>query len=55
VVNKAFWASLNTGSARIFREAAQVQIQVNREGKQRKGRAKQALEKVKLSISKSSH
>jgi len=45
VVNKAFWASLTPDQQKIFREAAEVQIQVNREGNA-KGRTT-ALEKVK--------
>jgi TRAP-type transport system periplasmic protein len=45
IVNKAFWASLTPDQQKIFREAAQVQIQVNREGNA-KGRVT-ALEKVK--------
>ncbi len=38
VVNKAFWTSLTPDQQKIFREAAEVQIQVNREGNA-KGRA----------------
>jgi len=45
VVNKAFWASLTPDQQKIFREAAQVQIQVNRETNV-KGRA-DTLEKAK--------
>ncbi len=45
VVSKGFWASLTPEQQKIFREAAEVQIKVNREGNA-KGRA-EALEKAK--------
>ena len=45
VVNKRFWNSLKPDQQKLFREAALVQIQVNRE-ENAKNRAK-ALEKVK--------
>jgi TRAP-type C4-dicarboxylate transport system substrate-binding protein len=32
VVNKKFWASLTPEQQKIFRDAAEVQIKVNREG-----------------------
>lgn len=45
VVNNAFWASLTPQQQKIFREAAEVQIRVNREGNAKDRTA--ALEKVK--------
>ena len=45
VVSKPFWASLTPEQQKIFYEAAEVQIKVNREGNA-KGRA-EAIEKVK--------
>jgi TRAP-type transport system periplasmic protein len=45
VVNKKFWQSLTPDQQKIFREAAEVQIKVNREGNT-KGRA-EAFEKAK--------
>jgi tripartite ATP-independent transporter DctP family solute receptor len=44
VVNKQFWASLSPDQQKIFRDAADVQIKVNREGNA-KGRA-EAVEKA---------
>jgi tripartite ATP-independent transporter DctP family solute receptor len=45
VVNKKFWASLSPEQQKIFKEAAEVQIKVNRDGNT-KGRA-EAVEKAK--------